>query len=210
MRRSIIISTTILFTLAGCASSMDSAECVTADWRAIGYEDGAQGRGTVSFAARRKACAEHGVTPDFQAYMAGRDKGLAQFCRPQNGYRLGTKGYRYSGVCPVELEPKFQAAHTDGFGLYQRRTTVSRIGKRLRKSKRRADKIEINLVEKTAQLISAGVEITRRVSIGVEIKQLADEKAELKLKISELEREYDVAKQEYEEYRHLVALRRGG
>ncbi len=92
-------------TLAACANGMNSAECVTADWRAIGYEDGAQGRGTGSFGARRKACAEHGVTPDFQAYMAGRYKGLAQFCRPQNGYRLGTKGYRYTGVCPVELEP---------------------------------------------------------------------------------------------------------
>ncbi len=194
--------------LAACASGMNSAECVTADWRAIGYEDGAQGRGTGSLGARRKACAEHGVTPDVHAYMAGRDNGLAQFCRPQHGYRLGTKGYRYTGVCPVELEQEFQAAHTDGFGLYQRRVTVWRIGKRIRKNKLRADKIEIELVEKTAQLISTGVEIARRMAIGVKIKQLAEEKAELKLKISELERDYNVAKQEYEEYRRLVTLRR--
>ena len=207
-RSIIIILVAHSLALAACASGMNSAECVTADWRAIGYEDGAQGRGTGSFGARRKACAEHGVTPDFQAYMAGRYKGLAQFCRPQNGYRLGTKGYRYTGVCPFELESEFQAAHTDGFGLYQRRVTVSRIGKRLRKSKRRADKIEIVLVEKTAQLISTGVEIARRMAIGVKIKQLAEEKAELKLKISELERDYNVAKQEYEEYRRLVTLRR--
>ena len=210
MPRSIITLVAISLALAACTSGMDSAECVTADWQAIGYEDGAQGQGAGSFGARRKACAEHGVTPDFQAYMAGRDKGLTQFCRPQNGYQLGKKGYRYSGVCPVELEPEFQAAHTTGFGLYQRRVTVSRIGKRLRKNKRRADKIEIELVEKTAQLISTGIEITRRATIGVEIKQLAEEKVELKFKISELEREYDVAKQVYEEYRHLFAFRHGG
>lgn len=69
MRRSIIISIAISFTLAGCASGMDSAECVTADWRAIGYEDGSQGRGANSFSERRKACADHGVTPNFEAYF---------------------------------------------------------------------------------------------------------------------------------------------
>ncbi len=67
MRSVTIIPIAIFFTLAGCASGMDSAECVTADWRAIGYEDGSQGRGTGAFAARRKACADHGVTPKFEA-----------------------------------------------------------------------------------------------------------------------------------------------
>ncbi len=210
MRSITIIPIAISFALAGCASGMDSAECVTADWRAIGYEDGSQGRGANSFSERRKACADHGVTPDFEAYMAGRDKGLAQFCRPRNGYRLGVRGYRYSGVCPSEQEPAFQAAHTDGYGLYQRRATVSRIAKRLRNSKRRTDKIEIELVEKTAQLVTASVEITRRVAMGVEIKQLADEKVELELAIHQLEQEYAAAKQEYEEYRIRIAPRRGG
>ena len=161
MRSFTIIPIAISFILAGCASSMDSAECVTADWRAIGYEDGAEGRGTSSFSERRKACADHGVTPDFEAYMGGRDKGLAYFCRPQNGYRLGVRGYRYSGVCPSERENAFLAAHADGYGLYKRRASVSRISKRLRKSKRRANKVEIELVEKTAQLVTASVEITR-------------------------------------------------
>ena len=208
MRRSIIISIAISLTLAGCASGMDSAECVTADWRAIGYEDGAQGRGTGSFGERRKACADHGVTPDFEAYMAGRDKGLAQFCRPQNAYRLGVRGIRYSGGCPNEHEDAFLAAHADGYGLYKRRATVSKIGKRLRNSKRRADKIELELVEKTALLVSAGVEMARRAAIGVEIKQLADEKTEIDLAIRQLEHEYANAEQEYEEYQAWIAHRR--
>ena len=210
MRNVTIIPIAIFFTLAGCASGMDSAECVTADWRAIGYEDGSQGRGTGAFAARRKACADHGVTPKFEAYMAGRDEGLAQFCRPQNGYRLGLRGYRYAGVCPPEQEPAFQAAHTDGYGLYQRRAAVSKVGKRLRNSKRRANRIEIKLVETTAQLVAAGVEISKRAAMGVEIKQLADKKADLELAIHRLEQEYAAAKQEYEEYRIRIALRRGG
>ena len=210
MRNSTIILIAISLAVAGCASGMDSAECVTADWRAIGFEDGSRGRGASSIASRRKACAEHGVTPDFEAYMAGRDTGLAQYCRPRNGYRLGVRGIRYSGVCPAEQEPAFQAAHTEGYGLYQRRVTVSNVAKRLRNRKRRADKIEYELVETTAQLVNAGVEISKRAAMGVKIKQLADEKAEVELAIVELEQKYATAKQEYEEYRIRIALRRGG
>ena len=210
MRSLIVIPIAISFILAGCASGMDSAECVTADWQAIGYEDGSRGRGANSIASRRKACAEHGVTSDFEAYMAGRDRGLAQYCRPQNGYRLGTRGVRYSGVCPVGQEPAFQTAHTEGYGLYQRRMTVSKVAKQLRNRKRRANKIEHELVETTAQLVSAGLQVSKRAAMGVRIKQLADEKAEVELAIQQLEYEYATAKQEYEEYRIRVALRRGG
>ncbi len=114
--------------------------------------------------------------------------------------------HRARSLC--EREKTFLAAHADGYGLYKRRTTVSRIRKQLRNNKRRANKVEIELVEKTALLVSAGVEITKRVAMGVEIKQLADEKAELGLKNSELEWDYATAKQKYEEYRTAVALRR--
>ena len=60
------------------------------------------------------------------------------------------------------------------------------------------------------QLVSAGVEIAKRAAMGVEIKQLADEKAEVKLAIHQLEQDYAAAKQEYEEYRHRISIRRGG
>ena len=86
---------------------MSTEECLTADWRAIGYEDGAQGQNPDYFGERRKACAEHGITADFDAYLVGRAEGLALFCRPPNGYRLGVRDYNYSGVCPVELEDAF-------------------------------------------------------------------------------------------------------
>ena len=84
--------TILLFALGGCAG-MDREECRTADWRAIGYEDGVQGQSAAYFGTRRKACAEHGITADFDAYLAGRAAGLAHFCRPQNGYQLGVQGH---------------------------------------------------------------------------------------------------------------------
>ncbi len=208
MRR--ILATMLLLALGACAGGgMDSAECATADWRAIGYEDGAQGHSPDYFGHRRKACAEHGVTANFDAYLAGRAEGLAHFCRSQNGYRLGTRGYRYSGVCPAGLEGAFLAAHADGYGLYERQAALKSIGKQLHYSKARAKEIEFLLAQKTALLISAEVEVIERAAMAIELKQLAQEKVEVEQSLHQLEYDYAAAEREYQDYRGRIAYRQG-
>jgi hypothetical protein len=189
---------------------MGEAECQTADWRAIGYEDGAQGYSAESFGGRRKACAEHGVTAKFDGYLAGHAEGLARFCRPQNGYQLGTRGYRYTGICPVHLEGAFLAAHADGYGLYERRAAVNRIGKRLSYSKRRASEIEYLVVEKTTLMLSPTLLGPERALIAVELKQLVEEKTEIERSIPQLEVDHAEAQRDYEAYRNSIANRHRG
>ena len=63
-----IASVLVVAALSGCAS-MSSEECANSDWHSIGYEDGSRGYTTEKFSGRRKACAKHGVTADFQAYQ---------------------------------------------------------------------------------------------------------------------------------------------
>lgn len=209
MRR--VFATTLLLTLAGCAgSAMDEAECRTADWRAVGYEDGVQGLSTQAFGKRRKACAEHGVTAGFDAYLAGHGQGLAIFCRPQNGFRLGTGGYRYTGVCPTHLEAAFLDAHADGAGLYQRKSALNRIGKRLSSSKARAKEIEYLLVEKTALLIAPTLPTPERAALAVELKQLTEEKIAVEQSIFRLEDDQAEAQRDYEDYRSQLANRHRG
>ncbi len=206
MRR--LTATIFLFALAGCSSgAMEATECQTADWRAIGYEDGARGYGPNYFGTRRKACAEHGIAANFDAYMAGRDQGLAYYCRPQNGYNVGIQGYRYSGVCPPALEGAFLSAHADGFGLYQRHAAMQNISKRLNYSRQRAQELEFIMADKSAQLVSPGLLAADRVAIGIELKQLTQEKIELEEAIPQLEADYSAARYEYEEYRARVAGR---
>ena len=94
----------ILMVLAGCAS-LGKEECLNADWRTIGYEDGTRGYSGSRIASHRKACAKHGVTPDLDQYEEGRLLGLREYCTPRNGYRLGTMGKGYNGVCPSDLAP---------------------------------------------------------------------------------------------------------
>ena len=189
--------------LASC-SGMDAAECRTADWRAIGFEDGVQGRSPAHFGTRRKQCAGHGIAADFDAYTVGRAEGLAQFCRPLNAYHLGTQGYQYAGICPPEQESAFIAAHADGFGLYQRHATLRAIRHRLEHSKRREQTVERLLTDKTMRVVGPGLAADERASLAVDLKQLAEERAELRQSIAQLEREEIAAARDYEAYRiHL-------
>lgn len=197
----------LLLLALGACSGMDVAECQVADWRAIGYEDGSQGKSPARFGELRKACAKHGIAADFNGYMAGRAEGLAYFCHPHNGYRLGTNGYRYTGVCPPEMEGMFLAAHADGYGLYERNATLQGIRKRLHRSRDRAGKLEYLLAEKTAELVAADTLVTERAALAIELKQLTEEKVQLEGEIDQLEYDYTVADQEYRRYREYIATR---
>lgn len=211
MRR--ILATAFLLVLGACSSSktfMSEAECQTAEWRAIGYEDGAQGLGPTVFGKRRKACAEHGVTAKFEAYLSGHEEGQAYFCRPENGYRIGSKGYRYNGICPPHLEGPFMDAYTDGFGLYERRIARDNSARELAQSKARIRQIEHLVVQKSGAMFSPLMLPTERVSLAVEIKQLAEEKANLEDAIPRLEQDYADADREYQDYRASIADRYRG
>ena len=188
---------------------MNSAECRTANWQAIGYEDGAEGQNLDAFGDRRKACAKHGVAPNFEAYLAGRDDGLTIFCRPQNGYRLGARGRRYTGVCPAGLEAAFVGAHTEGYGLYRLSTALKGIDRRLRRNKQRAKRIEFLLAEKTTLLIGPEGAASERAALAIELKQLAVERGEVEEAIRQLEHDHAVAEHEYEDYRLRVGYRYG-
>lgn len=105
--------------LATACASLTPDECLHADWRAIGHEDGAAGRGMERLADHRSACAKVAVTPDFRAYQAGHATGVRVFCHPANGYRVGRNGYAYTGICPPDLEPDFLIALEEGLFVHQ-------------------------------------------------------------------------------------------
>ena len=110
----------------GCAS-LTPEECLNADWRAIGYEDGVAGRSMDRLGDHRSACAEVGVTPDFAAYQTGHRDGVRAFCHPANAYRLGRGGYAYTGICPGDLEPAFLDALGEGLFIYQLESDVDAV-----------------------------------------------------------------------------------
>ena len=172
----------LAITASGC-SSMSVEECANSDWTAVGYEDGSRGYTSDQFSSRRKACAKHGVTADFQAYQAGRDQGLVEFCQPGRGYSVGQSGGRYNGVCSAELEQGFLEAYNVGHQLYSLRSSVNDTSSRITYKQSQLDDIEKKIRNKEALLISADTAMEDRVLLLADIKDLSEETGELEKEI---------------------------
>ena len=109
----IISMIAVMLMVAGCAS-VSKEDCLLTDWYEVGRMDGRQGRSRIAFQGRAKACLEHGISADRQAYYQGHDLGLRYYCTEQKGFELGQKGLPYNSVCPLQLEPDFRAGYDKG------------------------------------------------------------------------------------------------
>ncbi len=200
-----MIMTMALF-MSGCAV-MSEEECVTGDWHAIGFEDGANGRTMNRLSRYREACAKHGITADAAAYRAGRDEGLYDYCQPGRGYRVGLSGQSYNGVCHAELERDFVSAHRIGYQLYTLRSEVSRVEYLLYENEDELEDIEHEIGIRDGLLISDDTTREERIVLLAELKELSEDKGEIELQIKQLideraRRQYDVTlyEQEVAEY----------
>lgn len=175
-----------IFALSGCAS-LDKYECLNADWRTLGYEDGARGKVADVIGNYRKDCAEHGVAPDLDAYTAGRDEGLLEYCREANGFRLGYGGKIYQGVCPEDLEYDFKVGYRDGRELYELNAAVRSAEREIENRKTSLDGLQEELAEAEAELISDGVPTKRRAELLQKTRDIAAQIGATQSDISGLE-----------------------
>ena len=192
------------FVLSGCAT-MSGDECLTSDWRAIGYEDGSQGYASSRLGQHRKACAKHGVTPDFQAYQTGRDEGLKEYCQPQRGYNLGVGGGRYNGVCPSHLEPGFLDAYRTGAQLYTLRSNVNNANYQIGAKQRELDNLDEVVRSKEAALIADDTTVQDRVLILADLKDLSERRGHLEAEIIALVEDRVIYEQELANYEAMLA-----
>src|SRR5215510_7116253 len=143
----------ITVAMAGC-STMSKDECLAVDWRTVGYEDGVAGYSGDRISQHRKACAKYGVQTDLNQYQAGREQGLREYCKPANGYRLGSRGGSYGGVCPADMEDNFVNAFEVGHQLYTLGSRVSQAKSQLAAKRRELERVEHGIVESAAAAIS--------------------------------------------------------
>jgi len=130
-----------MIALAGCAT-MSADQCATADWRALGFEDGSRGETLVKAARREDACADHGYAMNRAVYDNGRHAGLALYCTSQVAYGLGESGRSYTGVCVAHDEVGFLVAYKRGLELYAFTSAVSSAGSALRSAQNRFDELD--------------------------------------------------------------------
>lgn len=175
------------------------------DWHAVGYADGAQGYTTDRFSRYSKACADHGITPNFTAYQVGRDEGLVEFCQPSRGYNLGVSGGHYYGVCDAAMEEEFLDAYRVGNQLYTLRSAVNSASNRIYAKERELERVQDEIRSKEALLIADETTTQDRVLLLADLKDLSERIGELEVEIDVLIQ--DRARFEYElhDYERTVA-----
>jgi len=190
--------------LSGCVT-MSAAECVAGDWAAIGYEDGSLGYSIERHAKYRKACAKHGVTPDFAAYQDGRDRGLIEYCQPRRGFDVGSQGGRYNGVCSVDLEADFLDAYNVGYHLYSLRSNVSHASASITSKEDELDRIADQLLQHGVTILSDETTAEERVIIVAQMRHLAERTGKLQTRVKELCETRARSQVELEDYLLFVA-----
>ena len=199
----VILLTIAVAGLNGCAT-MSGDECMTSDWSAIGYEDGARGYNTDRLASHRKACAKHGVTPDFAAYQSGRDQGLVEYCQPSRGFNVGSNGGSYNGVCNVNLEADFLDAYNAGRHLYSLRSDVNRANSLINSKEHELEEIEDALLQNGIDIIAKDTTQEERILLLADMKDMAERTGQLEAEIKELYEVRAHARAELEHYQMVV------
>jgi hypothetical protein len=198
-------ATILLLAIGGCAT-MDREECLTVDWRTVGFEDGASGYASDRIGQHRKACAEYGVTPDLTAYQEGRAEGLRDFCVPANGFRIGSQGGSYGGICPADLDPAFADAYHSGRQLYTLESRLSNVSYEL--DSRRGDlrSAESEIVSRSAVAISSDTTPEERAQAVLDVKHLGERVGRLKSEIRQLAEERVHCERDLQDYRATLNL----
>ncbi|NKB35300.1 MAG: DUF2799 domain-containing protein [Pseudomonadales bacterium] len=170
----------ICIMLSSCAV-MSEEECAYSDWTAVGYEDGADGRGSERFGDYRRDCADHGITPDFQAWQAGREQDLVEFCQPLRGFQVGQSGGRYNGVCSSNSESVFLAAYRLGAELFGLRSNLNVINSNVSANTQAIQEIEEDTAEIEAIIVGDETTSEQRSALLAELRELSEIKGELEL-----------------------------
>ncbi|MDJ0669329.1 MAG: DUF2799 domain-containing protein [Desulfobacterales bacterium] len=179
-----------LLLFQGCAT-LSEDECLTADWRTIGFEDGARGISSRNISKHREACAEYGITPDFAIYRAGHREGLREYCVPTQGFALGRSGKRYNNICPPNLEPGFLAAYGDGQAVYNLQQDLNRLQGDIRRARGEQEALQRDIESNEAMIVSDTTSRHLRRELMVQNRKLEELIAEKYVFIAETEEEID-------------------
>ncbi len=104
--------------LSGCAT-LSRDECQSGDWHKIGMQDGSDGRTEDRFKTHAKACELDRSVVSKAAYLEARQKGLELYCTQVRGYREGSLGQKYLGVCPAHTASQFLTGFEFGRSINQ-------------------------------------------------------------------------------------------
>lgn len=180
-----------LLILQGCAS-MSADECLTANWELIGLEDGSQGYELAKIGRHRKACAEHGVSPDLQAYEIGHKRGVRTYCTWDKGFAKGKSGGDYNGICPADLEIEFVSGLSSGREIYDLNRQLQATRSDMAELEDNIVDIEDDIIDKEDLIVSETASPDQRRTLLAEIETLRAELLDHGIALGELMAQQDI------------------
>ncbi|MCS6209812.1 DUF2799 domain-containing protein [Shewanella baltica] len=154
-------------------SSLSIEECANSDWFALGLADGNRGTSAGQLNQYQKDCREFNLSVDTAQWKQGYQQGLASYCLPENGYRVGLAGESYYGVCSNNA---FVERFNQGHQQYLTNKRLSEIADRLNAIDREISSLDgkINNLTDKADLLK------QKNSLLNEKNQLLDERSRLR------------------------------
>jgi len=124
--------------LAGCAT-MSPEECLQANWEEVGYNDGVAGYPVSRSAEHREACAETGVSVDFELYRHGYSLGLPYYCTRETGFESGDHGGEYAAQCVSDTFPDYASGYSEGLEVFALKRELRELEGRIDEKSAQAD-----------------------------------------------------------------------
>jgi hypothetical protein len=137
--KQLFISLSVLsFLVMNSCATMNKAQCVKANWKDLGVQEGSMGYANTRLSDHTKACAEYGIKPDEKAYDKGYKAGIRIYCSPQKAFEIGRTGGHSSVTCPSDLAPGFYTAMDQGRAQYRRELAAKEAEQKAREQEARA------------------------------------------------------------------------
>ncbi|MDO9239411.1 DUF2799 domain-containing protein [Methylicorpusculum sp.] len=170
-----------LIVLTGCAT-LNKQDCMHGDWYGVGSKDGLAGETSNRLSDHIKACNEYGIAVDNNAYMAGREQGLRDYCRLDNAFTTGLNGQPYHHVCPPHIDSVFANYHSTAYKVHEDQAEL--------------DKIDNDLSSKESQLRDKKLSEKDRSRIRDDIRSLDRQRDRVRDNLHLHERQLDYLRHE--------------
>jgi hypothetical protein len=182
-----------VFILSSCAS-LSPEQCRNADWRQIGFTDGANGEPASRLQSHASACAKADIKPDLDAYLSGRMEGLLSYCQPENGFEVGRRGRPDNvGDCPPHLRGPFLDQYRQGREINALEGEVQRFRSMLENDQNEARRNDRRMEEIRRELRRANLSTERRTSLLNEMERLLDRRQDAGRRQLSMQRDLDIA-----------------
>ena len=163
---------------------MSPEECLQANWEEVGYNDAIEGYPVSRSSEHREACADTGVSVNFELYRNGHALGLPYYCTREIGFETADHGGEFATQCRRETFPDYVAGYSEGLDVFALKTEMR--------------EIEIQIDEKSdqAEALLKQIGQLRTARDNPELSQ--DARREARYQLTQLESLYSTLNQDIE------------